>query len=282
MNDAPRPARPTDAPHRRVGDGAAPVAPVAADDPEAWYQALRSGARPAAEIAHRVPLDVIFAWYSQRRLSETEFADLMAAHDVQEVRITDLATAAAVEDAEKERAAALAAAFKSRLAALDLSAKQDSVSEDDLRAVLDASQPLPEGVGIRLVFVSPATPPEGANPLPEAGARLIVSLRAYGASASIRSAVKCEALLACPALPGEVYCRVVLPLPVIRGGRRRLFVSVLDNETRQPLKLPPPVAELFQEKYIEELLVLRASSTEAGGRGLGDLVRGTLGRLLGR
>jgi hypothetical protein len=205
----------------------------------------------------------------------------MSAQDVQEVVITDLAPARSSEvDEAQKRAAILISAFRSRLSSLDDVVVKDTVGIDDLQAVLDATQPLPDGVGIHMLFTSPAIAPEGSNPLPPPLTPLNVQCRAYVASASIHSAVKCEAVFSSPALAAEFYCRIVLPLPVVKGGRRRLFVCVLDNETRQPINLPPLVAELFQEKFIQELKVLRKPAPESGG--LGGLVKGTFGRLLGR
>lgn len=274
---------PAGVPVRRASDALRPAsdAPEAAEH-EVWYRALRVGARPVAEIARIVPLDVIFAWHAQRRISEVEFAALMAAQDIQEVVISELApTRSAEVDETRKHHAVLVSALRSRLAALDQVAVKDSVVEDDLRTVFDAAQPLPDGIGIVMRFASPVTPPEGSGPLPPPLTPLTIQCRAYVASAGIRSAVKCEAVFTSPALPGEFYCRIILPLPIVKGGRRRLFVAVLDNETRQPINLPPEVAELFQEKFILELKVLRKPAQESAG-GLGDLVKGTFGRLLGR
>jgi hypothetical protein len=269
-------------PARRASDATTPGGPVSAiDDAEAWYRDLRSGARTIAEISTLAPLDVIFGWHAQRKVSEEEFAALMAAQEVHEVVVTDIAASKNAElDAEQKRNAALVSAFKARLGQLDQSTPQIEAGEADMSAVLQATQPLPDGVGLRVVFASPPAPPEGAGPLPPPGTTLTLLCRAYVGSASIRSAVKCEAVFASPALPGEFYCRIVVPLPVMKGGRRRLSVSVLDNETRHPVKLPPEIGELFQEKYIQELHVLRKPAPEAGG--LGGLVKGTLGRFLGR
>lgn len=272
----------TTTPARRASDATTPGGPPSKiDDAEAWYADLRSGARPIAEIATLAPLDVIFGWYAQRKVSEAEFAALMAAQEVHEVVITDIAASKNAElDAEQKRNAALVSAFKARLGQLDQSTPQNESGEEDMRAVLAATQPLPDGVGLRVVFVAPATPPEGSGPLPPPGTTLTLLCRAYVGSASVRSAVKCEAVFASPALPGEFYCRIVVPLPVMKGGRRRLSMSVLDNETRRPVKLPPEIAELFHEKFIQELHVLRKPAADSGG--LGGLVKGTLGRILGR
>lgn len=282
MTECPNAPSPNGPPLRRASDAAPPAGDSAdAENVEALYRLWRSGALDTAQVAAVAPVDALFAWHAQRRIDEAEFAALIAAQEVHEVLITDVAAERNVEvDAEQARQAILASALRARVAALDLVVARDTAGEDELRPVLKATQLLAEGVGIHLVFVSPATPPGGANPLPPPGTSLTVLFRAYSASASLRSAVKCEAVFSCPAMSGELYCRVVLPLPIVKGGRRRLFVSVLDNDSRHPIKLPPTVAELFQEKYLQRLEVLSRPANDAGG--LGGLLKGTIGRILGR
>ena len=259
-----------------AGQGAA----VPVDDPESLYQAWRSGAHSLSAMAHLAPIEVIFSWHAQRKISEAEFIALLAAQEVQEVQIGDLPKAERNdEDAAAQRMSIMVGAVKSRLETLAEISVHDQVGEAELSEVFRTNPSLIDGVGLRIVFSAPPGPPAESGPPPPTGT-LTLLCRAYAASTSIRSAAKCEAVFMSAGLPTDFYCRIVLPMPVIKGGRRRLFVSVLDNETRHPINLPPPVAELFQEKYIQQLQLMRRPGT--GGSGLEGLVKRTLARWMGK
>lgn len=263
-------------PPRRRATDVATVSPLAEDDPERWYEELRAGKRSIQSLVPLLPLNVAFLWHSQHRLSAAEFAALMAGMDVLEVEIGDLPTQKACEpDAEQQRANAVIAAFNSRMANFDAISLPDDIGELELKPVLAARTPLAEGIGIRMAFAK--GPQDG---LAKAGTppELTLTCRAFIASTSMVSAIKCEAVFSAPTMERDLYCRLIVPLPIQKGGRRRLLVSVLDNETRQPVQLPPALAELFHEKNLFELRLLRKSGA-ATGAGIGSAVKGALGKL---
>lgn len=265
------------APKRRVNDvePTNPAAEIAADDPERLYQELRAGKRSIQSLAPLIPLNVAFLWQARARISDAEFAVLMSGLDIQEVQIGDLPTLKANEpDPEQQRTAAVIAAFNARMTGFDLVSLQEVISEQDVKPVLMTKTPLVDGVGIRMCFAK--GPEEG---LAKAGTppELTLLCRAYIASQSMQSTLKCEAIFSAPGMEHDLYCRIVVPVPIYKGGRRRLLVSVLDNETRQPVRLPPAVAEIFHEKNLFDLRLLKKSG--AAGSGLGDAVKGAFGRL---
>lgn len=264
-------------PKRRANDveTASPALEMAADDPERLYTEWRGGQRSLESLALLVPLNVIFLWQARQRISDPEFAALMAGLEIQEVELRDLPNVKSSEtDAEQQRMEAAVAAFKSRMGGFDVVTLQDAITELDMKPVLLSKTPLADGVGFRLAF---ARGPEDGPAKPGTPPELTVIGRAYIASQSMQTTVKCEAVFAAPGMEHELYCRVLVPLPLHKGGRRRLLVSVLDNETRQPVKLPPAVAEVFHEKNLFDLRLLKKGG--AATPGLGSAVKGAFGRL---
>lgn len=276
MTDPAKPPRPhpAAAPKRRANDipTVSPAEP-ADDDPDRLYAELRAGQRSLASLVPLLPLNVAFLWLSQGKISQAEFGLLTADLDIQQVEVGELPRHKAAEPDEKQqRANAVAAAFKSRMASFDRASAADLIGEPELKAVLQARTPLVDGVGFRMAF---AKATDGELAKPGTAAELTILCRAYIASTSMSSTVKCEAVFSAPGMD-DLYTRLVVPLPLARGGRRRLLVSILDNETRQPVQLPPAVAELFHEKNLFDLRLLRKSEL---GSGLGSAVKGALGRL---
>lgn len=264
---------------RRSSDTVLDVAPVAVaeDDPERLFAELRAGKRSIHSLAPLIPLNIAFLWQAQRRISDEEFADLMADLEIQEVVIADLPThQTAAPDAGQQRDAAVIAAFHARMAGFDQVSLQEVIAEGDMKPVLLAKTPLVDGVGFQMNFArgtddSPAKP--GTAP------QLTVLCRAYVAS-STPSTVKCEAVFSGAGLDHDLYCRVIVPLPIYKAGRRRLLNVILDNETRQPVRLPAAVGELFQEKNLFDLRLLKKPG--ASPSGIGSAVKGAMGLLFKR
>lgn len=279
MSDREIPPRPTAAatpPKRRAND-IPTVSPVesAEDDPERLYAELRAGQRSLDSLAPLIPLNVAFLWLSQGKISQTEFDALMADLEIQQVELRDLPSRKAVElEREQQRAKAVAAAFSARMAGFEQVSQHETIGELELKAVMQARAPLVDGIGIRMAF---AKAPESGLAPPGTPPELSILCRAYVASTSMSSTVKCEAVFSAPTMDTELYCRIVVPLPLAKGGRRRLLVSILDNETRQPVKLPPALAELFHEKNLFDLRLLKKGDASSGR--LGSAVKGALGRL---
>lgn len=266
-------------PKRRVND-AAPTTPPnnaggAIDDPEILFGELRAGRRSIESLAPFIPLNVIFTWHAQRRISEQEFAALMAGLEIHQVDIHDVAQHRPGEpDPAQQRSNAVSAAFKNRMSNFDQVSERETITEEDMKSVFLAATPLVDGVGFALSFVKS----EEGKPAPAATPpALTVLCRAYIASQSMPSTIKCEAVFSAPGMEHELYCRIVVPLPIHKGGRRRLLVSVQDNETRQPVKLPAEVAEVFHEKYLSGLQLMRKSSAPASG--IGAMVFSAFGKM---
>lgn len=275
--EKPRPIAAPAAPKRRANDVESVVPPGAIDedDPEGLYQELRAGRRSIESLAPLIPLNVTFLWHAQRRISDVEFAALMAGLDIQHVDIgelTDPQTAVAATD--PQRANAVAGAFLAKMAAFDLVTLHDLVTEVDMKPVLSSRTPMVDGIGIRMAF---AKGPEDGLAKPGTPPGLTLLCRAYIASVSMQSTLKCEAVFSALGMERDLYCRLVVPLPIQKGGRRRLLVTILDNETRQPVPLPPEVAEYFHEKYLFDLRLLKKGGTTPGG--VGSAVKGAFGRL---
>lgn len=266
------------APPKRRANDAESVVPAGAideDDPEHLYRELRAGKRSIESLAPLIPLNVAFLWQTQRRINDEEFAALMAGLDVQHVDIGDLPRQnTAAPGADSQRADAVAAAFQSKMNAFDIVTLHDAVTEIDMKPVLSSRTPLVDGIGIRMAF---AKGPEDGLAKPGTPPGLTLLCRAYIASVSMQSTLKCEALFSALGMERDLYCRLVVPLPIHKGGRRRLLVSILDNETRQPVSLPPEVAEFFHEKNLFDLRLLMKSGTTPGG--VGSAVKGAFGRL---
>lgn len=266
------------APPKRRANDAESVVPAGAideDDPEHLYRELRAGKRSIESLAPLIPLNVAFLWQTQRRINDEEFAALMAGLDVQHVDIGDLPRQnTAAPGADSQRADAVAAAFQSKMNAFDIVTLHDAVTEIDMKPVLSSRTPLVDGIGIRMAF---AKGPEDGLAKPGTPPGLTLLCRAYIASVSMQSTLKCEALFSALGMERDLYCRLVVPLPIHKGGRRRLLVSILDNETRQPVSLPPEVAEFFHEKNLFDLRLLKKSGTTPGG--VGSAVKGAFGRL---
>lgn len=275
--EKPRPIAAPAAPKRRANDVESVVPPGAIDedDPDHLYQELRAGKRSIEALAPLIPLNVAFLWHSQRRISDVEFAALMAGLDIQHVDIGELADPqTAVAATDPQRANAVAAAFLAKMAAFDLVSLHDLVTELDMKPVLSSRTPLVDGIGIRMAF---AKGPEDGLAKPGTPPGLTLLCRAYIASVSMQSTLKCEAVFSALGMERDLYCRLVVPLPIQKGGRRRLLVTILDNETRQPVPLPPEVAEFFHEKNLFDLRLLKKSGTTTGG--VGSAVKGAFGRL---
>lgn len=262
--EKPSPLATDPTPKRRANDvPTVSPEPLADDDPERLYTELRAGKRDLDSLAPLVPLSAVFQWLSSGRISHAEFGVLMANLEIQQVEAT-----------RQLRANAVVAAFNARMASFDQVRLQDTISELDLKAVLQARTPLVDGIGFRMGF---AKGPDDSLAKPGTTPQLTVLCRAFIASTSMSSTVKCEAVFSAPGMEHDRYCRIVVPLPLARGGRRRLLVSVLDNETRQPVELPPAVADLFHEKYLFDLRLLRKRGTAS----LGAAVKGAFGKLFG-
>lgn len=274
--EKPRPIAAPAAPKRRANDVESVVPPGAIDedDPDHLYQELRAGKRSIEALAPLIPLNVAFLWHAQRRISDVEFAALMAGLDIQHVDIGELADPqTAVAATDPQRANAVAAAFLAKMAAFDLVSLHDLVSELDMKPVLSSRTPLVDGIGIRMAF---AKGPEDGLAKPGTPPGLTLLCRAYIASVSMQSTLKCEAVFSALGMERDLYCRLVVPLPIQKGGRRRLLVTILDNETRQPVPLPPEVAEYFHEKYLFDLRLLKKAGPPTGG--VGSAVKGAFGR----
>lgn len=274
--EKPRPVAAPAAPKRRANDieSVIPADAIEEDDPERLYQDLRAGKRSIESLAPLIPLNIAFLWQTQRRINDVEFTALMAGLDIQHVDIGELAepkTATAATD--PQRANAVVAAFQSKMAAFDLVTLHDVVTELDMKPVLSSRTPLVDGIGIRMAF---AKGPEDGLAKPGTPPGLTLLCRAYIASVSMQSTLKCEAVFSALGMERDLYCRLVVPLPLQKGGRRRLLATILDNETRQPVPLRPEVAEFFHEKYLFDLRLLKKSGTTTGG--VGSAVKGAFGR----
>lgn len=247
------------------------------DDPERLYAELRAGKRSIHSMAPLIPLNIAFLWQAQRRISDDEFAVLMADLEIQEVVIADLPTHRTTEpEAGQQRDAAVIAAFHARMAGFDQVSLQDVISDADMKPVLLAKTPLVDGIGFRMSF---ARGTDDSPAKPGAAAQLTVLCRAYIAS-SAPSSLKCEAVFSGAGLDHELYCRVVVPLPIYKAGRRRLLNVILDNDTRQPVPLPATLAELFHEKDLIDLRLLKKPGAPSGG--IGSAVKGAMGILFKR
>lgn len=51
---------------------------------------------------------------------------------------------------------------------------------------------------------------------------------------------------------------VTVPLPIMKNGRRRLFRTVVESRTGNPLRLPQEVEAAFREKHIARFEILHA------------------------
>lgn len=274
--EKPQPIAAPAAPKRRANDveSVAPADAIDEDDPERLYQDLRAGKRSIESLAPLIPLNIAFLWQTQRRINEVEFAALMAGLDIQHVDIGELPeqkTSAPLAD--PQRADAAAAAFHSKMAAFDVITLHEVISDLDMKPVLSSRTPLVDGIGIRMAF---AKGPEDGLAKPGTPPGLTLLCRAYIASVSMQSTLKCEAVFSALGMERDLYCRLVVPLPIQKGGRRRLLVTILDNETRQPVPLPPEVAEFFHEKNLFDLRLLKKGGTTTGG--VGSAVKGAFGR----
>lgn len=280
MTDSTKTPPDADAPKRRLNDVPTrdPALEAAADDPELLYKELRAGKRSIQSLAALLPLNVAFQWQAQRRISDQEFGLLMAGLDILQVDIGEMPTQKANEpDPDQQRTAAVIAAFKARMANFDTISLVPEITELEMKPVFQTKTPLVDGIGFRLGF---AAGQEDAPAKPGTPPALTVLGRAYIASTSLRSAVKCEALFSAVGMEHEIHCRVVVPLPLQKGGRRRLLVSVLDNETRQPVQLPAAVAELFHEKNLFDIRLLKKG--DGPGSDLGSALVGAFGKLFHR
>ena len=266
---------PADTLNKRRAIDAAPTSDVAVteESPEQLLEALRAGKRSIQSLAPFIPLNVAFMWQTQRLISEAEFSALMAGLEIQEVVIGDIPSQKAREpDGAPQRTDPIVLAFNTRMAGFDIVNLQDAITEIDMKSVLTAKTPLIDGIGIRMSF---AKGPDDTLAKPGTPAQLTVVCRAYLASTSMQSTLKCEAVFSAKGMERDLYCRVVVPLPIYKGGRRRLQTLVLDNETRQPVPLPPAIGELFHEKYLFDLRLLKKPGAPTGG--LGSAVKGALG-----
>jgi hypothetical protein len=267
-------------PLRRSSDPAPGSTPASGTvgDAEQLLKALRSGAVAVDAIAPQLPLAAVFAWYAEGKMSEAEFFTVLAEQEIDEVQLSDVPLERISPTEEVRRQQLAIAGFNARIDALEVRAVLDEVAEGHLSAVLQAATPLADGIGLRMRF---ARPDDGAERAPPgAAAALVVTCRAYIGSPSLPQAVKCEAVFSGAAMPSEHYCRVTLPLPIFRAGRRRLSKTVRDIQTMKPVELPPEASELFHEKYMVGLEVMSKNPLPTGG--LGSVVKGALGGLFGR
>lgn len=247
-------------------------------DPEQLLRELRSGGVTLDAIAPHLPLAVVFPWYAEWKISEAEFFTVLAEQEIDEVELSDVPLERIPPMEEVRRQKLAIAGFNARIDALKVQVALDEVTESHLSAVLQATTPLADGVGLRMLFAR-ADDADGAAPA-AAAAALVVTCRAYIGSPGLQQAVKCEAVFSGVAMPSERYCRISLPLPIFRAGRRRLSTSVRDIQTTKPVELPPEASELFHEKHLVALQVMSRTPLPAGG--LGSVVKGALGGLFGR
>jgi len=251
---------------------------IAEDDPELLYSELRTGKRSIESLAPLIPLNLAFLWQMQRRISDAEFAVLMADLDIQEVVIADLpGQKTSAPDTAHQRNDVVVAAFRARMDGFESVSLQDVVTELDMKPVLASRTPLVDGIGVRMLFAKGAD-----DSLAKAGTppQLTLLCRAYIASGSMQSSIKCEAVFSAGGMESDLYCRIIVPLPIHKGGRRRLQTTVLDNETRQPVPLPPAIADLFHEKNLFDLRLLKKSGATTAS--IGSAVKGAMGILFNR
>lgn len=271
MSDPPVPSpADTPGPRRRHSD----FAPDGEENPDTLYERWRQGGISNESLAEKLPLNTLFEWRTRQRITDAELAALMAGREIHEVRLEDLPKPkSAAADSENRRRQALIAALDTHMASFERTETREEIGEADLKAVFLARTPLVDGVGLRLGFAKTA---DGAVAPPGTTPQLSLLCRAYLASTSMQCTVKCEAVFRGAGLD-EFYCRIVVPLPIRKGGRRRLLVSILDNETRQPVTLPANLAEIFHEKYLLELKLLTRPPRFLDG--VGAAVGGLFGRL---
>ena len=77
----------------------------------------------------------------------------------------------------------------------------------------------------------------------------------------------------------ESYFVATVPLPIIRNGRRKLFMTFTEAGTRTPLKLPPNVAMAFREKFLTKIEILYAKPE---AKGIVGMFSKAVGRVIGK
>lgn len=82
-----------------------------------------------------------------------------------------------------------------------------------------------------------------------------------------------------PALGNGVTFLVSIPLPLMKNGRRRLFITVVESGTGSPLRLPPEVTMAFREKHLAKIELLHVPLKS---KGLMGLVSKAIGKAMGK
>ncbi len=107
------------------------------------------------------------------------------------------------------------------------------------------------GLGIVLEFEKTEDDEDGK------ATNLMVEFRIPPVSRERFSSVRGDAVFSGPLIAEDgIACSIILPLPLFKNGRRRLFATVVDAVSKTPVPLPPDAAMAFREKCLKRIRIL--------------------------
>lgn len=219
-------------------------------DPLAILAAFRARRLSVEAAGQQIPLATLFEWSQDKTITQAEFHQLVHTHDV--VEVAELPPLGPVADEGDSPVAAIEdwriLALKKRLETFTDVSHHDIVDDKLLSDVVQRKEYHRDGIGLSLLFRDDDDLDRWES--------LQVEIRVFAASTTTAQAVRAETLFLFPTQPA-LYFSVILPLPIYCRGRRRLFKSVMDASSKMPLNLPPVYQEMFQEPFLQQMVVRR-------------------------
>ena len=203
----------------------------------------------ADSVSGSVELSVLFGWLVSGTVTQEEFDELVDSQSVQEIVLGKDTSADPLLEEPPE--VAKVAELREKLAAFPERTYVESFTSE---LVAEWTGNADEGlgsVGAVLLFEKKEADDEGP------AISFALEMRAQSANREGSDAIRAEIVFSrYDKLESASYFQASVPLPIVKNGRRKLFMTFTEAGTNSPLRIPPHVAMAFREKYLVRIEAL--------------------------
>lgn len=203
----------------------------------------------ADSVSGSVELSVLFGWLVNGTVTQAEFDELVDSQSVQEIVLGKDSSSDPLSEEPPE--SALISELREKLACFP---EKTCVEAFTSELVAEWTGNAADGLGnVGAVFLFEKKESDDEGP----AISFALEMRAQSTNREGSDAIRAEIVFSrYDKLESASYFQASVPLPIVKNGRRKLFMTFTEAGTSVPLRIPPHVAMAFREKYLVRIEAL--------------------------
>lgn len=216
------------------------------DDMLILLEAYRKKEISADSVTGSVPMSTMFKWLVDGTMTQEEFDKLVDGGEIHEIVLGKDSEGDPLS--EEPSLLAMVEEVRARLAAFPEKSMTDSLTPEHVSEWSGNPEENLGGIGVVLTFDKKESDNEGP------AASFTVEMRIHPPGRDHFDTAKAEIVFSGHSSFGDgMFFNAVVPLPLMKRGRRKLFMTIVEAGTRAPLRIPPDVAMAFREMHLTEI-----------------------------